>query len=50
MLPFTVLDAAGRIVGMTTYMNVDGGAPARRDRQHLVRRQPQRSALNTSAS
>ena len=23
MLPFTVLDAAGRIVGMTTYMNID---------------------------
>lgn len=23
MLPFTVLDASGRIVGMTTYMNVD---------------------------
>jgi RimJ/RimL family protein N-acetyltransferase len=24
MLPFTVLDAGGRIAGMTTYMNVDG--------------------------
>jgi RimJ/RimL family protein N-acetyltransferase len=23
MLPFTVLDAAGRVVGMTTYMNID---------------------------
>ena len=23
MLPFTVLDAAGKVVGMTTYMNVD---------------------------
>jgi hypothetical protein len=23
MLPWTVFDAAGRIVGMTTYMNVD---------------------------
>jgi RimJ/RimL family protein N-acetyltransferase len=23
MTPFTVLDAAGRVVGMTTYMNVD---------------------------
>ena len=23
MLPFTVLDAAGRVVGMTTYMNLD---------------------------
>src|SRR5690349_15137647 len=28
MLPFTVLDAEGRVVGMTTYMNVD--APNRR--------------------
>ena len=24
MLPFTVTDAASRVVGMTTYMNVDG--------------------------
>ena len=23
MLPFTVIDAAGRVVGMTTYMNID---------------------------
>ena len=23
MLPFTVLDAAGKVVGMTTYMNID---------------------------
>src|SRR5437667_11325499 len=23
MLPFTVLDAAGRVAGMTTYMNID---------------------------
>lgn len=28
MLPFTVLDAEGRVVGMTTYMNID--APNRR--------------------
>jgi len=28
MLPFTVLDATGRVAGMTTYMNVD--APNRR--------------------
>lgn len=25
MLPFTVFDAAGKIVGMTTYMNIDAG-------------------------
>lgn len=25
MLPFTVFDAGGRIVGMTTYMNIDAG-------------------------
>ena len=24
MLPFTVIDADGRIAGMSTYMNVDG--------------------------
>ncbi len=47
MLPFTVLDAQGRVVGMSTYMNID-------PRNHRVEigstwtaRSAQRSALNT---
>src|SRR5258705_8988067 len=47
MLPFTVLDADGKIAGMTTYMNVD--APNRRveigSTRHAQR--AQRSPLNT---
>jgi RimJ/RimL family protein N-acetyltransferase len=47
MLPFTVLDADGRIVGMTTYMNVD--APNRRLEigSTWYRAAVQRTALNT---
>ena len=47
MLPFTVVDAAGRIVGMTTYMNVD--APNRRVEigSTWYAQSTQRSALNT---
>jgi RimJ/RimL family protein N-acetyltransferase len=47
MLPFTVADAAGRIVGMTTYMNVD--APNRRVEigSTWYAQSTQRSALNT---
>ena len=47
MLPFTVLDADGRIVGMTTYMNVD--APNRRLEigSTWYRQSAQRTALNT---
>ncbi|HKB96545.1 MAG TPA: GNAT family protein, partial [Rhizomicrobium sp.] len=47
MLPFTVLDADGRIVGMTTYMNVD--APNRRLEigSTWYRASVQRTALNT---
>ncbi len=47
MLPFTVLDAQGRIVGMTTYMNID----ARNRRVEIgstwTARSAQRSGLNT---
>ncbi len=47
MQPFTVFDAAGKIVGMTTYMNVD--APNRRVEigSTWYAQRVQRSALNT---
>ncbi len=47
MLPFTVFDAAGRVVGMSTYMNID--APNRRVEigSTWYARSAQRSALNT---
>jgi N-acetyltransferase len=47
MLPFTVLDADGKVAGMTTYMNVD--APNRRVEigSTWYARRVQRSALNT---
>ena len=47
MLPWTVLDAAGRTVGMTTYMNIDA------EHRHVeigstwYARSAQRTALNT---
>lgn len=47
MLPWTVLDATGRIVGMTTYMNIDA------EHRHVeigstwYARSAQRTALNT---
>jgi len=47
MLPWTVFDAAGKIAGMSTYMNVD--APNRRVEigSTWYARRVQRSALNT---
>ena len=47
MLPFTVLDADGKIAGMSTYMNVD--APNRRVEigSTWYAKRVQRSALNT---
>jgi RimJ/RimL family protein N-acetyltransferase len=47
MLPFTVVDADGKIAGMTTYMNVD--APNRRAEigSTWYAQRVQRSALNT---
>jgi len=47
MLPFTVLDATGRVAGMTTYMNID--APNRRVEigSTCYRASAQRTPLNT---
>jgi N-acetyltransferase len=47
MLPFTVVDAGGKVAGMTTYMNVD--APNRRLEigSTWYAQRVQRSALNT---
>jgi len=47
MLPFTVFDAAGRIVGMTTYMNVDAVHRRVEIGSTWVARRAQRTALNT---
>jgi RimJ/RimL family protein N-acetyltransferase len=47
MLPFTVLDAAGRIVGMTTYMNVDAANRRVEIGSTWYAASAQRSALNT---
>jgi RimJ/RimL family protein N-acetyltransferase len=47
MLPFTVLDAAGRIVGMTTYMHIDAVHRRVEIGSTWTARSAQRSALNT---
>lgn len=47
MLPFTVLDASGQIVGMTTYMNVDATHRRVEIGSTWYARRTQRSALNT---
>jgi RimJ/RimL family protein N-acetyltransferase len=47
MLPFTVLDASGRVVGMTTYMNVDAGNRRLEIGSTWYAHSTQRSALNT---
>ena len=47
MLPFTVLDAEGRIVGMTTYMNVDETHRRVEIGSTWYARRAQRTALNT---
>lgn len=47
MLPFTVLDAAGTPVGMTTYMNVDATHKRVEIGSTWYARQVQRSGLNT---
>lgn len=47
MLPFTVLDAAGRVVGMTTYMNVDAANRRVEIGSTWYAQSVQRSALNT---
>jgi RimJ/RimL family protein N-acetyltransferase len=47
MLPFTSFDAAGRVVGMTTYMNVDAGNRRVEIGSTWTAASMQRSAFNT---
>ncbi|TMH13893.1 MAG: GNAT family N-acetyltransferase [Betaproteobacteria bacterium] len=47
MLPFTVLDAAGKVVGMTTYMNIDATHKRVEIGATWYAASAQRSALNT---
>jgi RimJ/RimL family protein N-acetyltransferase len=47
MLPFTVFDADGRVVGMTTYMNIDRANRRVEIGSTWYARSVQRSALNT---
>ena len=47
MLPFTVFDAAGRVVGMTTYMNIDATHRRVEIGSTWTAASVQRSALNT---
>lgn len=48
MLPFTVFDAAGRIVGMTTYMNVDATNQRVEIGSTWTARSAQRTPVNTA--
>jgi N-acetyltransferase len=47
MLPFTVFDAAGRVVGMTTYMNVDATNRRVEIGSTWTAQSTQRTGLNT---
>jgi RimJ/RimL family protein N-acetyltransferase len=47
MLPFTVFDAAGRIAGMTTYMNIDATNQRVEIGSTWTARRAQRTPLNT---
>jgi len=47
MLPFTVIDAEGRVAGMTTYMNVDGAHRRVEIGSTWYAQRVQRSPLNT---
>ena len=47
MLPFTVLDAGGRIAGMTTYMNIDAANRRVEIGSTWYAQRVQRTALNT---
>lgn len=49
MLPFTVLDAEGRIAGMTTYMHIDAVHRRVEIGSTWYARRVQRTALNTNA-
>ena len=47
MLPFTVLDAAGRVVGMSTYMNIDNAHQRVEIGSTWYAKSAQRTPLNT---
>lgn len=47
MLPFTVIDAAGKVAGMTTYMNVDAANRRVEIGSTWYAQRVQRTALNT---
>lgn len=47
MLPFTVIDARGRVVGMTTYMNIDNAHQRVEIGSTWYARRVQRTPLNT---
>jgi len=49
MLPFTVLNSAGRAVGMTTYMNIDPYLPRLEIGSTWIAKSAQRGPLNTEA-
>jgi len=49
MVPFTVMDASGTIVGMTTYMNIDAVTPRLEIGHTWYAARVQRSPLNTEA-
>jgi N-acetyltransferase len=49
MLPFTVLDGAGRVVGMTTYMHIDATHRRVEIGSTWYARSAQRTPLNTGA-
>ena len=49
MMPFAVLDPAGRAVGMTTYMNIDASLPRLEIGSTWISRAAQRGPLNTEA-
>ena len=48
MLPFTVLDATGRIVGMTSFMNIEHGDRRVEIGSTWIARSAQRGPLNTA--
>ena len=48
MLPFTVFDAAGRVVGMTTYMNIDATHKRLEIGSTWYAQSAQRTSLNTA--
>jgi len=49
MVPFTVMDSAGAIVGMTTYMNIDAVTPRLEIGHTWYAARVQRGPLNTEA-